>query len=85
MPDPRVLLIGTWRGVPPLASIGAVTTMILFVYEMVGWFLFGDELPDQWGNMGRAMPTLFVMLTLESFPVYMDQAMPSSRWRGSTS
>ena len=42
---------------------------------MVGWILFGDELPDQWGNIGRAMLTLFVMLTLESFPVYMDQAM----------
>jgi voltage-gated sodium channel len=80
LPDLRVLLLGVWRSVPPLASIGAVTAMILFVYGMVGWILFGDELPEQWGNIGRAMLTLFVMLTLENFPVYMDQAMDIEPW-----
>jgi voltage-gated sodium channel len=80
LPDLRVLLLGVWRSVPPLASIGAVTAMILFVYGMVGWIWFGDELPDQWGNIGRAMLTLFVMLTLENFPIYMDAAMEIEPW-----
>ena len=80
LPDLRVLLLGVWRSVPPLASIGAVTAMILFVYGMVGWIWFGDELPDQWGNIGRAMLTLFVMLTLEDFPIYMDAAMEVEPW-----
>jgi voltage-gated sodium channel len=80
LPDLRVLLRGVWRSVPPLASIGAVTAMILFVYGMVGWILFADDLPEQWGNIGRAMLTLFVMLTLEDFPVYMDEAMDVHRW-----
>ena len=80
LPDLRVLLLGIWRSVPPLASIGAVTAMILFVYGMVGWIWFGDELPEQWGNIGRAMLTLFVMLTLENFPIYMDAAMDVEPW-----
>lgn len=80
LPDLRVLLLGVWRSVPPLVSIGAVTAMIIFVYGMVGWILFGDELPEQWGNIGRAMLTLFVMLTLEDFPVYMDEAMQVEPW-----
>jgi len=80
LPDLRVLLRGVWRSVPPLASIGAVTAMILFVYGMVGWVLFADDLPEQWGNIGRAMLTLFVMLTLENFPVYMDAAMDIHPW-----
>ena len=80
LPDLRVLLRGVWRSVPPLASIGAVTAMILFVYGMVGWVLFADDLPEQWGNIGRAMLTLFVMLTLEDFPVYMDEAMDIHPW-----
>lgn len=54
--------------------------MILFVYGMVGSVLFADRLPDQWGNIGRAMLTLFVMLTLENFPVYLDQAMDVEPW-----
>jgi voltage-gated sodium channel len=80
LPDLRVLLLGVWRSVPPLASIAAVTAMILFVYGMVGWVLFADELPEQWGNIGRAMLTLFVMLTLEDFPVYMADAMEIYPW-----
>ncbi len=80
LPDLRVLLLGIWRSIPPLASIGAVTAMILFVYGMVGWIWFGDELPEQWGNIGRAMLTLFVMLTLENFPQYMDAAMEVEPW-----
>jgi voltage-gated sodium channel len=80
LPDLRVLLLGIWRSVPPLASIGAVTAMILFVYGMVGWIWFGDELPEEWGNIGRAMLTLFVMLTLENFPQYMDAAMEVEPW-----
>jgi voltage-gated sodium channel len=80
LPDLRVLLLGVWRSVPPLASIGAVTAMILFVYGMVGWIWFGDELPEQWGNIGRAMLALFVMLTLEDFPVYMADAMEIEPW-----
>jgi voltage-gated sodium channel len=80
LPDLRVLLLGIWRSIPPLASIAAVTAMILFVYGMVGWIWFGDELPEQWGNIGRAMLTLFVMLTLENFPVYMDAAMDVEPW-----
>ena len=80
LPDLRLLLLGVWRSVPPLASIAAVTAMILFVYGMVGWILFADDLPEQWGNVGRAMLTLFVMLTLEDFPVYMADAMEIHQW-----
>ncbi|MDQ3122194.1 MAG: ion transporter [Actinomycetota bacterium] len=80
LPDLRVLLIGVWRSLLPLASIAAVTAMILFVYGMVGWILFADELPERWGNIGTAMLTLFVMLTLEDFPVYMEEAMEIHSW-----
>ena len=42
--------------------------------------LFADDLPEQWGNIGRAMLTFFVMLTLEDFPVYMADAMEIHPW-----
>ena len=79
-PDLRVLLAGVWRSVPPLFAIALATGMLLFVYGMVGWTLFADELPDDWGNIGRAMLTLFVMLTLENFPTYMDAGMEVHPW-----
>ena len=80
LPELRVLLMGVWRSVPPLLSIAVVTGMILFVYGMIGWILFAEELPNQWGNIGRAMLTLFVMLTLENFPFYMERGMEVHPW-----
>ena len=80
LPDVRVLISGVIRSLPPLLSIGLLTTLILFVYGMVGWLLFGEEIPQDWGNIGTAMLTMFILLTLENFPAYMDRAMEVHQW-----
>jgi voltage-gated sodium channel len=80
LPDVRVLISGVVRSLPPLLSMGLLTTLILFVYGMVGWLLFGEEIPQDWGNIGTAMLTMFVLLTLENFPSYMDRAMEVHQW-----
>jgi voltage-gated sodium channel len=80
LPDVRILITGVIRSLPPLASMAILTVLIMFVYGMVGWQLFGEEIPNRWGTIGEAMLTLFVMLTLEDFPVYMDEAMEIHPW-----
>jgi voltage-gated sodium channel len=80
LPDVRVLLRGVLRSIPPLFSMSLLVLLILFLYGMVGWLLFADELPGHWGNIGRAMLTLFVLLTLENFPVYLEEGMAVHRW-----
>ena len=80
LPDLRVLLTAVARSLPPLASMVVLTVLLLFVYGMIGWVLFGEELPDDWGNIGAAMLTLFILLTLENFPVYLEQGMEVHSW-----
>ena len=80
LPDVRILITAVVRSIPPLASMAILTSVILFVYGMVGWQLFGDELPNRWGTIGEAMLTLFVMLTLENFPIYMYEGMEIHPW-----
>jgi voltage-gated sodium channel len=80
LPDVRVLLVGVFHSLPPLVSMTLLTTVILYVYGMVGWLLFGDEIPEDWGNIGEAMLTMFVLLTLENFPSYMNRAMEVHSW-----
>jgi voltage-gated sodium channel len=80
LPDLRVLLTGVVRSLPPLISMTILVTLLLFVYGMIGWLLFADELPEQWGTIGSAMLTLFVMLTLENFPQYMNDGMAVHPW-----
>jgi voltage-gated sodium channel len=80
LPDLRVLLTAVVRSLPPLGSMVVLTTLILFVYGMIGWLLFGNELPGDYGNIGDAMLTLFVLLTLESFPQQLERGMEIHPW-----
>ncbi len=80
LPDVRTLITGVVRSLPPLGSMAVLTTLIIFVYGMVGWQLFGEEEPSHWGTIGHAMLTLFVMLTLENFPQYMERGMEIEPW-----
>lgn len=80
IPDARILINSVVKSMMPLGSIVALTGMLLFAYGMVGHTLFGQELPQTWGNVGRSMLTLFVLLTLENFPTYLDEASAVSPW-----
>ena len=80
LPDLRILVTGVIRSLPPLGSMLLLTTVLLFIYGMLGWLLFGDEIPEDWGNIGRAMLSLFVLLTLEDFPRYMERGMEVHPW-----
>lgn len=80
LPDARVLIATIVRSIPPLGSIVVLTFLVLFLYGMVGWSLFGTALPDSWGTITQAMLTLFVLLTLENFPTYLQEARLVSPW-----
>ena len=80
LPELRVLTLAIARSLPPLFSMTVMTTLILYVYGIVGWLIFGDEDPQNWGDIGEAMLTLFVMLTLENFPAYLERGMAIHNW-----
>ncbi len=80
LPDLRVLLLAVWRSIPPILSISVFAVLVVYVYGMVGWVLFGDELPEDWGNIGEAMLTLFVLMTLENLPTYLEEAQAVHPW-----
>lgn len=74
LPDARILLLTVVKSIPSLFSMVVLTILLLFVYGMVGWSLFGAALPETWGTIGRSMLTLFILLTLENFPTYLAEA-----------
>jgi voltage-gated sodium channel len=42
--------------------------------------IFGDEDPERWGDIGQAMLTMFVLLTLENFPTVLEEGMAIEPW-----
>jgi voltage-gated sodium channel len=82
MPDLRILVRAMARSVPPIASLIVLTLLLMYVYGMVGWILFSEDDPEQWGNIGQAMLSLFQILTLENWPSFLEagQAIHPASW-----
>jgi len=68
LPEARILMLSMIKSVAPLASLGVLIGFLMFIYAMAGVYLFGEAVPERWGDIGTAMVTLTVMLTLENFP-----------------
>lgn len=80
LPEVRVLTSSIARSLPPLLSVGVLIFLALFIYGMAGVYVFGDEIPNHWGDISKALTTLFILLTLENFPNYLEEATLVSPW-----
>jgi voltage-gated sodium channel len=75
LPEVRVLSQSILKSIPPLMSMSVLIGLMLFLYGMAGYYLFGESAPESWGDIGSSMKTLFILLTLENFPVYLEEAL----------
>lgn len=75
LPEVRILTTSIVRSLPPLLSLGVLICLMLFLYGMAGFYMFGTSLPNSWGSITVAMTTLFILLTLENFPNYLEEAI----------
>ena len=54
--------------------------MLVYVYAMIGWVIFAEGDPKQFGNVGEAMLTMFQVLTLEGLPEFIATGRAVSDW-----
>jgi voltage-gated sodium channel len=80
LPDLRLIIGAIGRSIPGVASLAAATGLLVFIYGMLGWVLFANHDPAHYGNVGQAMLTMFVMLTLENFPDNVAMGQQVSQW-----
>ena len=80
LPDLRVLTVAVGRSIPGVASLAVITLLLVYVYGMVGWVIFDDHDPENFGDVGQAMVTMFILLTLENLPVYIAKGQELSSW-----
>jgi voltage-gated sodium channel len=80
LPGLRVVLGGLVRSIAPLASVAVLTFFLLYLYGMLGWLLFGDHDPARFGNIGRALLTLFQLLTIEGWDQVLETQQELSSW-----
>jgi voltage-gated sodium channel len=80
LPDLRVLTVAVGRSIPGVASLAAITLLLVYVYGMIGWVIFHDHDPANFANIGQSMVTMFVLLTLENLPAYIERGQDLSDW-----
>lgn len=80
LPELRLIVATMLRSIPSLANVVVLLGLILYVYAIVGVSLFQGTDPAHWGSLGRAVLTLFEILTLEGWVEIMDQSLPATPW-----
>jgi voltage-gated sodium channel len=80
LPDLRVLTVAVGRSIPGVASLAAITLLLVYVYGMIGWVVFHEHDPANFADIGQAMVTMFVLLTLENLPAYIERGQELSDW-----
>jgi voltage-gated sodium channel len=82
LPDLRVLTVAVARSLPGVASLAVLTVLLVYVYGMVGWLIFADHVPagGDYADIGQAMITMFVMLSLENMPDNLAMGQELSNW-----
>ena len=80
IPGLRIVVLGIARSLAPIGGMAALTFFVLYMYGMLGWILYADHDPERFGNIGRALLTLFQILTLEGWNEVLDKEMEYSSW-----
>ncbi|MFV5998171.1 ion transporter [Streptomyces sp. NPDC056231] len=80
LPQLRVFLIAVARSLPGTLSFLVVGALLLYVYAMVGWVFFSHHDPEHFGSVGRAVLTLFLLMTLDGIGDAVRTGLEISRW-----
>jgi voltage-gated sodium channel len=75
------LIIGTMlRSIPSMGHVIMLLSLMLYVYGILGFYLFRNEDGERWGTLGAALLTLFQMLTLEGWVEIQDSVLDAYPW-----
>ncbi|MEW2131931.1 ion transporter [Streptomyces sp. NPDC005435] len=80
LPQLRIVLVAVARSLPGTVSFLLVGALLLYVYAMVGWVFFARADPGHYGSIGRAVLTLFLLMTLDGIGDAVHAGLEISRW-----
>ncbi|MFB6781345.1 ion transporter [Streptomyces sp. NPDC056352] len=80
LPQLRIFLVAVGRSLPGTLSFLVVGALLLYVYAMVGWVFFAHHDPEHYGSIGRAVLTLFLLMTLDGIGDAVRAGLEVSHW-----
>ncbi|MFD3515631.1 ion transporter [Streptomyces sp. NPDC058657] len=80
LPQLRVIVTALGKCLPGTVSFLMVGTLLLYVYAMVGWLCFAAADPQHYGSLGRAVVTLFILMSLDGLGDAVHAGLLISPW-----
>lgn len=77
-PRLRRVAEGLIRAIPGIGSIGAVMTIVIYVFGVMATKLYGSEFPDWFGTLQASIFSLFQIMTLEGWPDIVRTVMKTN-------
>ncbi len=75
------LIVGTMlRSLSSMGNVILLLGLVMYVYGVLGYHLFGEQDPENWGTLPLALLTLFEILTLEGWVELQNIGMEGSSW-----
>ncbi|MYW63227.1 ion transporter [Streptomyces sp. SID8379] len=80
LPHVRLIATAIGRSLPGMVGFLMVGAIVLFLYSMVGWMLFGRSDPEHYGTVGLAGLTLFLLITLDGIGDMVRSGLDVTTW-----
>ncbi len=75
IPELRLIISALVRSIPSAGHVMLLMSIIVYIYAVMGYHLFHEHDPANWGSLGIALLTLFNIITLEGWTEVMRTAM----------
>jgi voltage-gated sodium channel len=76
----RLIIQTMLRSIPSMGHVSLLLGLLIYVYGIVGFYIFGTTDPDHWGSLGVAMLSVFQLLTLEGLVEMQRALLPAHPW-----
>ena len=64
----RVIVEAIGRSIPSVLWTCLLMLVVIYVFDVIGVFAFGNDFPEYFGNLGAGLFTMFQIVTLEGWP-----------------
>ena len=78
--DLRLIVAALVRSIPSVGHVIMLMSIVVYIYAIMGYHLFHQHDPANWGNLGLSVLTLFNIITLDGWTNVMSAAMRHYPW-----
>ncbi|OLT27004.1 ion transport family protein [Nocardiopsis sp. CNR-923] len=72
VPQMRMIITALFRSAPGMGTVIGLLLVIIYSAAVLGHQLFGENVPEYFGDLGTTLYTLFLVMTTENWPDVAD-------------